>query len=167
MAQTDHFIPNDEIHPIDIVESVANHHAWDFDRVADDQIAVEVEGQWRSYSITLAWSAREEVLRLICTFDMDPPAERLPELYETLNLTNDQVWNGSFTFWPAQKLMVWRYGLVLAGDAIASIEQIDAMIGSAVDGCERFYPSFQMVAWGNSTPTAALDIAISQAYGRA
>ena len=45
-----------------------------------------VEGQWRTYSITLAWSPGEEVLRLICTFDMDPPTERLPQLYEVLNL---------------------------------------------------------------------------------
>ena len=62
MAQTDHFIPSDEIHPIDIVEAVAAHHEWDFDRLADDQIAMVVEGQWRSYSLTLAWSPREEVL---------------------------------------------------------------------------------------------------------
>lgn len=167
MAQTDNYIASDEIHPIDIVESVANHHAWDFDRLADDQIAMVVEGQWRSYSVTLAWSAREEVLRLICTFDMDPPAERLAELYETLNLANDQVWDGNFTFWPQQKLMVWRYGLVLAGEAIASVEQIDAMIGGALDACERFYPSFQLTAWGNAAPVAALDIAMGQAYGRA
>lgn len=167
MAQTDHFIPSDEIHPIDIAESVAHHHDWDFDRLADDQIAVVIEGQWRSYSLTLAWSAREEVLRLICTFDMDPPEGRMAQLYETLNLANDQVWDGGFTYWPAQKLMVWRYGLVLAGDAIASMEQIDAMIGNALLGCERFYPSFQMAAWGNATPEAALDIALGEAYGRA
>ena len=48
MAQTDHFIPSDEIHPIDIVEAVAAHPEWDFDRLADDQIAMVVEGQWRS-----------------------------------------------------------------------------------------------------------------------
>ena len=118
MAQLD-FIDSDDIHPIDIVESVAAHHAWDFDRLADDQIAMAVEGQWRTYSLTLAWSARDEVLRLICTFDMDPPSDRLPALYEVLNLANDQVWDGGFTFWNPQKLMVWRYGLVLAGDAIA------------------------------------------------
>lgn len=167
MAQTDNYIANDEIHPIDIVETVANHYAWDFDRLADDQIAMVVEGQWRSYSVTLAWSAREEVLRLICTFDMDPPAERLPQLYEVLNLANDQVWDGNFTFWPQQKLMVWRYGLVLAGEAIASVEQIDAMIAGALDAAERFYPSFQLTVWGNAEPVAALDIAMGQAYGRA
>lgn len=167
MAQTDHFIANDEIHPIDIVEAVAAHHDWDFDRLADDQIAMVVEGQWRSYSLTLAWSAREEVLRLICTYDMDPPADRLPLIYETLNLANDQVWDGGFTFWSQQRLMVWRYGLVLAGESVASAEQVGQMIGNALTACERFYPSFQLVGWGDTAPAAALDIALGEAYGRA
>ncbi|WEF23579.1 YbjN domain-containing protein [Paracoccus sp. S3-43] len=167
MAQTEAVIPTDEIHPIDIVEVVAAHHDWDFDRLADDQIVMTVQGQWRSYTLTLAWSPREEVLRLICTFDLDPPADRLPLIYETLNLANDQVWDGGFTFWSKQRLMVWRYGLVLGGDAVASAEQVNQMIGSALLGCERFYPSFQLVAWGNSTPAAALDIALGEAYGRA
>ena len=46
----------DDLHPIDIVETLAEHHAWEFDRVTDDQIAMAVEGQWRTYSLTLAWS---------------------------------------------------------------------------------------------------------------
>lgn len=167
MAQTGEFIPSDDIHPIDIVETVATHHEWDFDRLADDQIAMVVEGQWRSYSLTLAWSPGEEMLRLICTFDMDPPAERLPVLFEALNLANDQVWEGAFTFWPHQKLMVWRYGLVLAGDNLATPEQVDEMIGNAVSACERFYPAFQMIGWANSPASEALDIAMGEAYGRA
>lgn len=167
MALTEAVIPTDEIHPIDIVEAVALHHDWDFDRLADDQIAMTVAGQWRSYALTLAWSPRDGVLRLICTFDLDPPADRLPALLETLNLANDQVWDGGFTFWSRQRLMVWRYGLVLAGDAIASAEQVDRMIGNALIASERFYPSFQLVAWGNSSPAAALDIALGEAYGRA
>ncbi|MCV2447463.1 YbjN domain-containing protein [Paracoccus sp. DMF] len=166
MAQLD-FIHSEDIHPIDIVETVAAHHAWDFDRLAEDQIAMAVEGQWRSYSITLAWSGRDEVLRLICTFDMDPPAEKLPALYEVLNLANDQVWDGGFTFWAPQKLMVWRYGLVLAGEAIALPSQIDQMIRNAVENAERFYPCFQLACWGDASPEAAMDIALSEAYGRA
>ena len=94
-------------------------------------------------------------------------ADRLAPLYETLNLANDQVWDGGFTFWSKQRLRVWRYGLVLAGDAVASAEQVDQMISNALLSCERFYPSFQLVAWGNSSPAAALDIALGEAYGRA
>ena len=157
----------DDIHPIDIVENLATHHEWDFDRIADDQIAMAVEGQWRSYSITLAWSDYDETLRLICSFEMEPPREKLPQLYEALNVVNDQCWSGAFTYWAEQKLMVYRYCLVLAGGQMAKAEQIDPLIGAAVLSAERYYPAFQLVVWGDQSPQQALQVAIAEAYGRA
>ena len=166
MALSEQYLEED-IHPIDIVEHIATYHDWDFDRIGDDQIAMAVEGQWRTYSITLAWSPQDETLRLICTFEMDPPSERMGELYEVLNRTNDMCWAGAFAYWQAQKLMVWRYGLVLAGGQSASAEQIDTMIRAAVLSAERFYPAFQLVVWGNEAPERAMDVAMTEAYGRA
>jgi hypothetical protein len=166
MSLSEQYITED-LHPIDIVEHIAEHHDWEFDRVADDQIAMAVEGQWRTYSITLAWSPHDETLRLICTFEMEPPEDKLPAIYETLNAANDVSWAGAFTYWKAQKLMVWRYGLVLAGDQMACPDQIDTMIGAAVLSAERFYPAFQLVAWANQSPDEAMQVAIAEAYGTA
>lgn len=167
MAFAERFVVSDDTHPIDIAEGLAARHAWEFDRLADDQIAVVVEGQWRNYSLTLAWSAREDMLRLVCTFDFDPPAAGMEALHEALNLANDQVWEGSFVFWAPQRLMVWRYGLVLPSEAAAEPAQIDHMIRAAVEESERFYPAFQLACWGDVAPSAALDIALGRAYGRA
>ncbi|MEM9708697.1 MAG: YbjN domain-containing protein [Pseudomonadota bacterium] len=167
MSLSEQYLTSDDIHPIDIVEEIASIHDWEFDRVADDQIAMAVEGQWRTYSITLAWSPSDETLRLICTFEMDPPEHSLPALYETLNATNDMCWAGAFTYWRAQKLMVWRYGLVLTGGQTASADQISTAIGVAVAAAERYYPAFQLVAWGGQKPEEAMEIAIAEAYGRA
>jgi hypothetical protein len=167
MAQTGQYADADDLHPIDLVEHIAAHHDWEFDRIAEDQIAMAVEGQWRTYSITLAWSAYDETLRLICTFEMEPPAEQMDALHELLNRVNDMCWTGCFTWWGEQKLMVWRYGLVLTGEQVAGPEQIDAMIGAAVMACERFYPAFQLVNWAGRKPADALQVAIAEAYGRA
>lgn len=167
MSLSEDFGAADDLHPIDIVETLAVNHDWDFDRVTDDQIAMAVEGQWRTYSLTLAWSAHDETLRLICTFEMDPPEARFPALYDTLNRANDQVWAGAFTFWSEQRLMVWRYGLVLAGGQIAGSEQINRLITTAVTASERYYPAFQLACWGDDTPERAMDVAIAEAYGRA
>jgi hypothetical protein len=166
MALTEHFY-EEEVHPIDIVEHIAEHHEWDFDRIADDQNAMTVEGQWRTYSITLAWSGFDETLRLICTFEMQPPKEKQGALFEVLNSINDQCWAGAFTFWQDHSLMVYRYGLVLSGGQIASPEQIDTMISSAVGSAERYYPALQLVVYGDQTPKQALQVAIAEAYGRA
>ena len=167
MAVSEQFIANEDIHPIDLVEYIAEHHDWEFDRIADDQIAMAVEGQWRTYSITLAWSPYDETLRLICTFEMEPPEERLPALYETLNRVNDHCWAGAFSFWAEQKMMVYRYGLLLAGDQVAAPDQVDTMIRAAVMSCERYYPAIQLVTWAERAPAEAMQVAMAEAYGRA
>lgn len=166
MASIEHYI-EDDVHPIDLVEHLAEHHEWDFDRIHDDQIAMAVEGQWRTYSLTLAWSGYDETLRLICTFEMEPPKAALPRLHEALNAINDQCWAGAFTYWEEQKLMVYRYGLVLAGGQVAGPEQIDTMINAAVMSAERYYPALQLVVWGERPAEEALQVAIAEAYGRA
>ena len=167
MSLSEDFLSSDDLHPIDIVETLAEHHSWEFDRVTDDQIAMAVEGQWRTYSLTLAWSAQDETLRLICTFELEPPAEKMGQLYDVMNRCNDMVWTGAFTYWGEQKLMVWRYGLLLAGGQIAGPEQIDRLIAAAVMASERFYPAFQLVAWADHSPADAMKVAIAEGYGRA
>ncbi|AWI84431.1 diacylglyceryl transferase [Alloyangia pacifica] len=166
MALSEDFL-SEELHPIDIVETLAETNDWDFDRVGEDQIAMAVEGQWRTYSITLAWSPYDETLRMICSFEMEPPKDSLPELYAGLNAVNDQCWAGAFCYWAESKLMVYRYGLVLAGGQVASAEQIDTMIGAAVMTSERYYPCFQLINWAGKSAKEALQIAMAEAYGRA
>ena len=80
MGNLNRLMSSEDLHPIDIVETIATDHDWDFDRIGDDQIAMAIEGQWRTYSLSLAWSAYDETLRIICTFDMDPPEDQLARL---------------------------------------------------------------------------------------
>lgn len=167
MAIVERDFNSEDLHPIDIVESLAEERSWDFDRIADDQIAMAIEGTWRTYSVTLAWSAREETLRLICAFELAPPAKRLGAFYKAMALANDKCWSGAFVLWPDQKLMVYRYSLNLTGGAAAGAAQIQDMVRAAVAAAERFYPAFQLVAWGGETPEKALGIAMAEAYGRA
>lgn len=155
-----------DVDPIDITQHIAEAHDWEFDRIGDDQIALAVDGRWRSYQVTLAHSERDETLRLIATFELDPGEARIPAVLELMNLVNDACWAGAFTWWPEEKMIVWRYGLVLQGQQAAP-EQIDAMISVAVSACERFYPAFQLVGWGDKTPAEAMRVAIAEAYGRA
>ncbi|MFT7507691.1 MAG: hypothetical protein ACI92I_000856, partial [Acidimicrobiales bacterium] len=141
----DAYFSSVEIHPIDIVETLAEDNAWDFDRVADDQIAMVIEGQWQAYSITLAWSPLNETLRFVCTFELTPPDDKLPGLYEIINVINDNCYSGTFVFWLKQNCLVYQYGLVLTGGEVAGVAQINQIVQSAVLKCERYYPAFQLV----------------------
>ncbi len=167
MDAVEEFLETDDLHPIDLVENLAALNAWDFDRVADDQIAMIIEGGWRNYALSLVWSEYDEILKLVCTFDLDPPKETLPQLHVALDLANDRSWSGAFTLWPEEKSMVFRYGLNLSGGAFATGAQIDSMVNECLENCERFYPAFQLVCWGGETPKNAMRIAFSRSYGRA
>lgn len=156
-----------EIHPIDIVESLAEQSEWEFERAGEDQIAMAIEGQWRIYSLNLNWSSYDDMLRLVCTFELTPPEERMDEMMMLINLANDRIWCGGFTLWPEHNTMAFRYGLTLAGGATATVEQIEAMVLTAVGYAEKFYPAFQLVGWSNQTPEEALNVAIDEAYGTA
>ncbi|NIZ14431.1 YbjN domain-containing protein [Phaeobacter sp. HF9A] len=166
MALSEHHV-EDDLHPIDIVENLACSHDWDFDRIADDQIAMAVEGQWRTYSLTLAWSDYDETLRMVCSFEMEPPEAKVPQLYELINHMNDQCWAGAFNYWPEHKLMLYRYGLVLSGGQMATPEQVGAIVEAAVSNCERYYPAIQLMVWGERPAKEAMQVAIAEAYGRA
>jgi hypothetical protein len=157
----------EDLHPIDIVETLAEERDWDFDRIGDDQIAMAISGVWSTYSVTLALSRQDESLRLISAFEMDPPEDRLRELYTVMGMANDKCWTGAFTLWRDQNLMAYRYSLNLAGGAMASSAQINDMVRTAIGICERFYPAFQLVLAGEEDAENALGMAISEAYGRA
>ena len=157
----------EDLHPIDLVQSLAQSHDWVFERQNDDQIAVVVEGLWQQYAVSLVWSEMNETLRLVCSFEFTPPDAKLAALYETLNLANDSCWSGAFSFWQDQETMAYIYGLNLSGGAVASPQQVDDMMRLAVAACEKLYPAFQLVSWGDDTPQLAMQAAISDAYGRA
>lgn len=167
MTAIEHDLSAADIHPIDMVETLCEQASWEFDRVGENQIAMAIEAAWKTYSLTLAWSGHDDLLRLICTFEINPPEERLDAFFELLNRVNERIWGGAFTYWEEQGLLAFRGTLTLAGGAHATPEQIEAMVSVAVAASERFYPAFQLVCWGNESAEAAMGVAIGQAYGTA
>ncbi|MFS4439615.1 YbjN domain-containing protein [Paracoccaceae bacterium GXU_MW_L88] len=166
MALSEQFDPFD-IDPINVAEDLAISQSWDFDRLGDEQIALTVTGDWRDYEISLVWSAREEMLRLVATFDLRVEEERVDALYKMMGLANDKCWAGAFTYWPEQELMLFRYGLFLSGGATAGPEQIASMLANARVACDRFYPGFQLVACGDTDAEEGMEISMAESFGRA
>jgi hypothetical protein len=76
-AAIEHEFLSADIHPIDMVETLAEAAEWEFDRIGENQIAMAVEGSWRVYSLNLDWSSRDDTLRLICSCsNRAPPTSR-------------------------------------------------------------------------------------------
>jgi hypothetical protein len=64
-------------------------------------------------------------------------------------------------------VLLYRHGLMLGDDGLLSIAQAQTAVEAAVEECDRFYPAFQFILWGDKSPTEALASALVDAAGEA
>ena len=56
---------------------------------------------------------------------------------------------------------------MLAGGVTASDRQCEAVLASALDSCERYYPAFNFVVWAGKNAREAMDAAMFETSGEA
>ena len=153
--------------PMDVLAALFDARGWPLDTVADDELGGEIQGAWIKYQLRAVLRPQDGVLQLICLPDIRVAKPQLPQAYELMSLVNEQVWLGHFDIWSQGGVVVYRHGALLADDGLLSIGQAQALIENAVDECDRFYPAFQFVLWGNKNPADALEAAMIDAAGEA
>ncbi|MBK9082364.1 MAG: YbjN domain-containing protein [Rhizobiales bacterium] len=154
-------------HPVDVVERIASHHDWSFERDEDDEISISVAGGWTSYNVSFTWLPELEALHVACAFDLKVSEARRAETAGLISLVNEQMWVGHFDFWPSENVVMFRHALLLAGGVEPSAHQCEGMLAAAVEACERHYQAFQFVAWAGKSAREALDAAMFETVGEA
>ena len=153
--------------PLEVVERVASTNDWSFERAGDDEITILVRGKWSDYQVSFTWMDELEALHLACAFDLKVPERRCAEVQKLIAHMNEQMWIGHFDLWPNDGLVMFRHALVLAGGIEASGEQCQAVLNSALEACERYFPAFQFVLWAGKPAREALDAAMFETSGEA
>ena len=154
------------INPVDLVEQIASSHDWGADRTADDELTLNVAGQWADYHLSLNWRDDLETLHIACAFDFKIPENRLTEVYRLVALINEQLWLGHFDVWTQEGLVMFRHGLLL-NDASVTPGQCEAQLRAALEACENYYQAFQFVVWAGRGARDALTSTMFQTEGRA
>ena len=166
MSLTD-FSESQRASPLDVVERIAAGHDWTFERAGDDEITILINGSWSDYQVSFTWMDSIEALHLACAFDLKVPDRRRGEVQQLISQVNEQMWVGHFDYWGKDGLIMFRHALMLAGGVGTSDGQCEAVLGLAIDACERYYPAFQFVVWGGKTAREALEAAMFETSGEA
>lgn len=153
--------------PVDLIEQIAASHDWSFERSGDDEITISVSGSWCDYNISLSWMEELEALHLACAFDFKVNERPKNEVTRLLALVNEQLWLGHFDLWQAEGIIMYRNALLLTEGMEAGTGQLEAMLGAAVDSCERYYQAFQFVIWAGKSPEEALAVVLFETHGEA
>ncbi len=153
--------------PLDVVEHMAAGNNWPFERAGEDEIGLVVTGRWTNYQVSFTWMNDIETLHLACAFDMKVPEPRLADVQKLIGLINEQMWIGHFDVWTQNGVVMFRHALVLAGGVAASGRQCEAVLASALDSCERYFPAFQFVIWAGKSAREAMELAMFETTGEA
>ena len=62
---------------------------------------------------------------------------------------------------------MYRNALLLTEGAEVGTGQLEALLGAAVDSCERYYQAFQFVIWAGKAPDEALSAVLFETHGEA
>ena len=153
--------------PLDVVEQLASGNDWSFEREGDDEITILIAGKWTDYQVSFTWMDELEALHLACAFELKVPERRRVEVQQLIASMNEQMWVGHFDLWSKDGMVMFRHALVLAGGLEPSNDQCKAVIGTALDSCERYFPAFQFVLWAGKSAREALDATMFATSGEA
>ena len=162
-----HSIDGDDAAPVDMLASLFDARGWTYEYLSDDEILGEVQGSWASYQLRAIWRSEDNVLQLLCLPDIRVADDKRSAVFEVMALINEQLWLGHFDIWSSGGVLLYRHGLMLGDDGLLSLAQAQTVIEAAIDECDRFYPAFQFILWGDKTPAEALASAMVDAAGEA
>lgn len=155
--------------PIEMLEHYFEAHGWSYDRSGEEEILATYQGSWAQYELRAVWREEDRVLQFLALPDIRVPTEKRATIYETLGLINEQLWIGHFEMWASSGVVLFRHAALLDGNGepTLTLEQAETLIEAAIDECERFYPVFQFVLWGDKSPAEAIAAAMIETQGEA
>ena len=165
--QTQEIAAQDDAAPVDMLSAVFEARGWSCEVMSDDEMSGEVQGSWAKYKLNAIWRPQDNVLQFLCLPDIRVSDEKKQRAHELLTLINEQMWLGHFDIWSNGDVLLYRHGAMLGDDGMLSLTQAQSLVENAIDECDRFYPAFQFVLWGDKTPREALDAAMVDAAGEA
>jgi hypothetical protein len=158
---------DDEAAPVEMLASLFQARDWPFDHAGEDEISAEVKGSWATYQFQAIWRREDRVLQLLCLPDIRVGEAKRAAVYEALALINEQLWVGHFDVWSNGSVVLYRHGLMLGEEGLLGPGHAQMVVEAAIEECDRFYPVFQFILWGDKTPAEALAAALVDAAGEA
>jgi hypothetical protein len=153
--------------PVDLIEFVADTNDWSFERSADDELALTVEGKWADYRVSFAWMEEFEAVHLSCAFDLKIPDLRMNEVIKLIAHINGEVLLGHFDVWQNADIVIFRQSLLLSGGVEPTGRQVEVLLSSALDACEAYYQAFQFVVWSGMDAQSAVSAVMFETVGEA
>lgn len=165
-AVSENYEVEEDAAPLDMLVALFEARGWPC-RTAPGEMSGEVQGSWTTYQVRGIWRPEDQVLQILCLPEIRIPKGKQNDANELVARANEQMWLGHFDIWSNGGVLLYRNGTLLGSDGMLGLDQAQALVEIAVEECDRFYPAFQFVLWGDKEPRDALKSAMVDAAGEA
>ena len=157
-----------EYNPIDLVENIFSSKSFEFERRANNEVVVEVQGKWNNMLLFFSWEENMRCLHLSCLMDIKSTIEDRSKIFELLALVNEDLWLGHFSYWTEQNMPVFKHSILLNDEDEQILNgKISQVIDIAIRECERMYPVFKVVLTKGMDPKQAIYPMLMETLGQA
>lgn len=153
--------------PLDAIEKMAEANGWPCERQEDDDLFLRITGRWCEYHAYVTWQEDYGAIQFSCLTDIEIDASRETAAHETLSTINARLWLGHFEETGDDRLIAFRYTILMRNFSTAAVEQLEEIIEIATAECERYYPAFQLVMLGRKEVPDAISAALLDPVGEA
>ena len=160
-------LANDNFNPLDLIEDVVVSNDWSYNRTDNDTLYVEVEGECCDYRLTLAWRQDCNFLQYTWTYNFNVPSKKYALIYSLLNKINLNLSAGHFELWADDGWIMYRNSLISFDYSSITSEKVDYILSASLEDCDKYYPTFQFLLWGNKTPRQAIEASLLETQGEA
>ena len=161
--QTDVFLDD----PIELVTRFVVTHDWLLQSRGENEVLVEVPGNWCDYQLAVVWRHDEAAMQVSCRIDVQIDPMRCGEMAILASLLNKQIFIGHLALDVTTGELEMRYTLALRGAGGATPEQIEDVVDIMLGECEHCYPAIYQVANHGVLATDAADVAMFSTEGEA
>jgi len=158
---------SNSINPIDLLEDMVLSYNWPYNRTDKNTLFAEAKGNWCNYHLTLAWSQDRKLLQYSWTYNIKITFEKYTLVYPLINKINLNMPAGHIEFWEDEGVIMYRNSEKTKELKSFDIEEIDFILTSCLIECDKYYPAFQFVLWGNKSPDQALEASLLDTQGEA
>ena len=154
--------------PVDVIEQIAALNDWAFERSGDDELTIAIGGHWCDYHISFSWMEEREAVHLACSFDLKvPEARKIEGSCACCRRSTSRCGIPHFDLRSQEGVIMFRQALLLSGGADPNNAQVERLLVTAIEACERYYQAFQFVVWAGKSAAEALETVLFETAGEA
>lgn len=157
-------IMDDENNPLDSVEDILASHNWTFNRMNEDELAVEVAGKFCSYRLYFIWQPEMNTMQFCVQYDLSIHDTNADKAGAALMAVNQNLWMGHFDIPKDTATPSFRYTCLLHNTGHI-YSQLEDLVDIALTQCEKFYPAFRLLSLENAANDETMPLALMETQG--